>query len=415
MKNIIFIIFVFLIFNSTIHSQWTRVFNDTATTGLIDIQFINPNTGWTVGQKYQNNNFYSRVYKTTDAGNTWILQNINYNAGVWGVFFLNPNTGWITGDYNFLMKTTNAGENWFTQTIDSIWANRIYFINENTGFISGDNTYRTTNSGNNWTKITSIYNQSFAIKFINSTTGFVGAYWNMIFKTTNAGNNWIQKYTYNQEQTYEIFFVDAVTGFASTHPVTKTTNGGDNWILLPSPPESYSLYFINSNTGWSSGTGIYKTTNSGNNWINQNVSLINSYKITNSTDTTLWAIGREYSGGAAIYKLNSTTSAITQLNSEVPSSFNLYQNYPNPFNPSTKIKFEIPSRLSFPNASIGNPNITLKIFDINGREIQTLVNESLSPGTYETTFDASNLSSGIYYYTLKSVDFTQTKKMIYLK
>ncbi|MFZ4590839.1 MAG: T9SS type A sorting domain-containing protein, partial [Ignavibacteria bacterium] len=90
-----------------------------------------------------------------------------------------------------------------------------------------------------------------------------------------------------------------------------------------------------------------------------------------------------------------------------PNLYALYQNYPNPFNPVTKIKFDIPN--------IRQSVVTLKIFDVMGREVQTLVNESLQPGTYETTFDGSNLTSGVYFYQLTSGNYKETKKLLLLK
>ena len=81
--------------------------------------------------------------------------------------------------------------------------------------------------------------------------------------------------------------------------------------------------------------------------------------------------------------------------------FSLNQNYPNPFNPTTNIKFTI----------LNSVLVKLTVFDIMGREVQTLVNESLNSGTYETTFDASQFASGIYYYKLSTPVFSETKKM----
>jgi len=88
-----------------------------------------------------------------------------------------------------------------------------------------------------------------------------------------------------------------------------------------------------------------------------------------------------------------------------PNEFNLFDNYPNPFNPSTIIRYSIPE-LSF---------TSIKIYDALGKEVSSLVNESKSAGIYEVEFNASNLSSGIYYYTLQAGSFTQTKKMILTK
>ncbi len=94
------------------------------------------------------------------------------------------------------------------------------------------------------------------------------------------------------------------------------------------------------------------------------------------------------------------------------SNFSLSQNYPNPFNPSTKIKYSIPN-IETSHSSI----VQLKIYDILGREVATLVNETKQAGNYEVDFDADkfDLPSGIYFYQLSVGSFIQTKKMIFLK
>lgn len=96
---------------------------------------------------------------------------------------------------------------------------------------------------------------------------------------------------------------------------------------------------------------------------------------------------------------------IKQIGNILPKDYQLEQNYPNPFNPSTTIKFDVPIA-SF---------IKLIIFDVTGSEIETPVNEQLNAGSYEVNFDASKLSSGVYYYKLAANDYTETKKMILLK
>ena len=89
----------------------------------------------------------------------------------------------------------------------------------------------------------------------------------------------------------------------------------------------------------------------------------------------------------------------------VPDKFTLEQNYPNPFNPSTNLEFGI-SRSGF---------VSLKIYDMLGKEVMTLVNSNLTPGTYKYDFDGTGLSSGIYYYTLSAENFSQTKRMTLIK
>lgn len=110
-------------------------------------------------------------------------------------------------------------------------------------------------------------------------------------------------------------------------------------------------------------------------------------------------------GEATGIRVNVSTS-VTNISSVVPSDFNLAQNFPNPFNPSTSIRFDVSK----------TTNITLKVYNSNGQEVATLANNELvSPGTKEVTFNASNLSSGIYFYTLFAGDFKETKKMMLVK
>jgi len=91
--------------------------------------------------------------------------------------------------------------------------------------------------------------------------------------------------------------------------------------------------------------------------------------------------------------------------STIPENFSLEQNYPNPFNPTTGIKFSIPA---------GN-NVTLKVYDLTGRVVATLINEYKPAGSYEVTFDAADLSSGVYYYSISSGEFSKTMKMVLVK
>ncbi len=99
------------------------------------------------------------------------------------------------------------------------------------------------------------------------------------------------------------------------------------------------------------------------------------------------------------------TIGIQQINNEIQDNFSLLQNYPNPFNPTTNIHFAIP-RSSF---------VKLIVYDMLGREVETLVNENLSAGTYNADWNAANYSSGVYFYKLETENFTETKKMLLIK
>ncbi len=123
-------------------------------------------------------------------------------------------------------------------------------------------------------------------------------------------------------------------------------------------------------------------------------------------------IDNDVSAGSYSYRLKQIDfdgsfkySKVIEANINLPAEFSLEQNYPNPFNPSTNIGFRI--------AEFGF--VTLKIYDVLGKEVVTLVNKEMEPGNYNLKFDASNLTSGLYFYSLKTKGFYQVKKMMLVK
>ncbi len=106
-----------------------------------------------------------------------------------------------------------------------------------------------------------------------------------------------------------------------------------------------------------------------------------------------------------LLKVSGIPLGFSRAGNQTPANYSLRQNFPNPFNPSTKINFNIPK----------NNFVTLKVYDVTGRVVGNLVNQNLSAGKFEYEWDAGNLPSGIYFYTLRAGDFTQTKKMVLVK
>lgn len=152
----------------------------------------------------------------------------------------------------------------------------------------------------------------------------------------------------------------------------------NGWVMLSAQPDSGANILVEASVSWDMDMGI-------TNW-DQN---------------------------KGNYLFINTSNPVFVANEEnLPEDFILYQNYPNPFNPKTNISYTIPASL---NPSKGGTLVTLKIYDILGSEIVTLLNEEQPAGTYEVGFNASQLSSGIYFYQLTAGEFIQTKKMIYLK
>lgn len=114
----------------------------------------------------------------------------------------------------------------------------------------------------------------------------------------------------------------------------------------------------------------------------------------------------EESGSAYVYSgFSATTAILVPVEVDAPTIFELFQNYPNPFNPSTSIKYSVPEA----------GNIKLSVYNVVGEEIAVLINGYTAAGSFDVTFDASKLPSGVYLYKLKSANSVQTKKMMLLK
>ncbi|MFA7360061.1 MAG: T9SS type A sorting domain-containing protein [Candidatus Kapaibacterium sp.] len=127
-----------------------------------------------------------------------------------------------------------------------------------------------------------------------------------------------------------------------------------------------------------------------------------------ATYSDFWGIASESLQGCCINGVlygDTILTDVKNITAEVPLNYLLSQNYPNPFNPRTAIRFSLPVVIFS----------SLKIFDITGNEVQTLVNERLQAGTYVTTFDGSGLNSGVYFYRLQTESYTETKRMILMK
>jgi photosystem II stability/assembly factor-like uncharacterized protein len=418
--------------------------------------------------------FAGSIFKSTNSGLNWIDLSVYDRSGSFGtISFANANTGFIGGDYLTLMRTTNGGDNWtklnvlgnpFISNDNSKYIRKIQFVDENTGYLlsyfsdhSDTLFFKTTNSGTNWNLLRTNINSGRNFHFINSNTGwatndtsFNSRTYSRVFKTTDGGSNFkfealittpvtdisfydslygymacqdilygpnLWKTTdggeswqgYNMGQVSSVSIIDRNIAFATsyTQGIYKTTNGGINWIISYANPQSWDkIRFVNYQIGFalSYNRNIFYTTNQGSSWNYKNIgSSLALTDICFTNQSTGFVVGTN----GKIYKTNNT-GGIVNINpiiTEIPKDFYLHQNYPNPFNPITKIRFEV--------ARTGDVKIV--VYDIQGREVQTLVNESLKPGTYEVPFDGSQLTSGVYFYKLIAGNFVETKKMLLIK
>jgi glycosidase len=158
---------------------------------------------------------------------------------------------------------------------------------------------------------------------------------------------------------------------------------------------------------------VFNLTDSAKTFTLQGSLYTGNYRDVFTNDSVLFNENTEMTLQGWDYKVYETGSGITGIEEEAtsPRGFILYQNYPNPFNPTTKIKFSIPSVTL--NGGEGS-KVILKVYDILGKEIKTLVNEEKVSGKYEVDFDAGDLASGVYIYRIHVNDFVSSKKMLLL-
>ena len=158
--------------------------------------------------------------------------------------------------------------------------------------------------------------------------------------------------------------------------------------------------------------------------LSATINLPNGVSVSPDGDTLYFTSKTSFNGACFDTDLNPVLvrmitglKSITGVNDmgEIPTKLKLEQNYPNPFNPTTKISFSLPSPSQGDGSGVRSTKVTLKVYDVLGNEIATLVNEEKSAGNYEVEFDGSNLSSGVYYYQIRTGSFIDTKKFVLLK
>ena len=389
-----------------------------------DIMFINSNTGWVV-------NLNGKIYKTTNGGAKF--DTVNLSGGLRSVGFLDANTG-IVGtltESTPLFRTTNGGTNWTLLTnipfsgsygicgITQLPPNIFYAVGRYSGPAIA---IKSTDKGATWINLpidTSQARRLVDTYFFDPLHGFiVGSKGGTTFEngyavvlyTSDGGVSWQNKYNGSQlgYLCWKIDFRGTQFGYISCENFFNppayliTTNGGMNWTLKTVPEATgldvEGIGFLNSETGWIGGhQTTYQTTNSGANWFSVPFAT-NLNRVQFLSDTLAYACGK------TIYKYSGTTE-VHQISTEIPDEFRLSQNFPNPFNPSTKIRFSVHER----------SDVSLKIYNVSGKELVTLTDMSYQPGEYETTFTGNEYPSGVYYAKLVSGNHTETIKMVLIK
>ena len=353
---------------------------------LYNVHFINADTGWVGGDNPSD----TEIMRTIDGGLTWDLKTLSgaYGYGNYDIEFVygnpgDPPSGFVSAGLSLVWKTTDYGENWVNLGWGGCGANSlvsISFIDKDKGWFVGERSgspdvtiVHTTDGGQTYEIQTNPTDPDIklnCVSFATSQQGVAVGLAGTILYTSDSGQNWeIRPYSSNRWQSVFLTQSGKAWAVGANGNIGYSTDWGYTWTTQESGVDSElrEVIFINDNEGWivGGGTGypgvILHTTNGG------------------------------------------VVSDVNENN--IVSQFELHQNYPNPFNPNTNIRYQIPER-SF---------ITLKVFDLLGNEVASLLNEEREAGNYESTFNAEGLGSGVYFYQIKSGTYYETKKMILIK
>jgi len=314
----------------------------------------------------------SQIYKTTNLGATWIPKNTpcSYSMSSLcindsGYLFFNSSCG--------VFRSTNDGTSWDLMNTNS-WMGQVKWIVANPElsnvYVSSENGfYRSTNNGNTWAQISMSGSNALKIKINSKGHLYVLDTFGEISKSTNNGNT----------------FTVINNGLSTTYGFMQDLafNSEDHIYLATKD-------------------GLYVSKNEGMTWllIEQTLTskIVNILEFDNEDKLYAGLINE------GVYRSISVLTDIQDKNNVI-ESFLLSNNFPNPFNPNTTIVYYLPI----------SSEVKLKVYDVLGNEIATLINEEKSAGTYEVNFDAGNLASGIYVYKLQAGGFLETKKMVLLK
>lgn len=379
------------------------------------IDFVSPFIGWAIAG--------GRVYRSIDKGLSWIQQDSVKLTNMISIDMLDTLNGWAGGNKK-LFRTTDGGMSWTEKfSSDGIASFRsIDFFDARLGAISEARNlqneavnYITVDSGNTWTPYVmpepvSSYPK---LQFTDYSHGWIveqGEVW----CTNDTGKTWTKIYSDGiGTPSWGFDFIDSLRGWKSDFAVQYTTDGGKTWKSGSKPysEQIQDVKFISPKQGFAVGYdgSIFSTSNGGTTW-NANshrsrVTLMSLSAVKQGQNASVWAGGASFVVEYAPFIVDGV-----QRIEILPEQLSLSQNYPNPFNPTTRIEFALP------HAS----DVSLKIYDVIGREVTQLMNEQKNAGRYSVEWNGRDhfgipVSSGIYFYTFRSGGIVLSKKMLLLK
>jgi photosystem II stability/assembly factor-like uncharacterized protein len=420
-------ILVILIFTVTLAYSQSKPTRSHSIPNYLCVKFLNSSTGMITGEA-------GTILKTTDQGASWNSLNTDVNVDLNYTALISETDIIAIGNNGVIIKSVDGGNMWKQKESGvTLCLYSIDIIQENQYVVCGDNgtILLTTDGGETWNPVQSAATGKLAsVRFYNPHSGIIVGDGGTVLKSADGG------FTWNMMASSSIYGTLNSVDFTSETNITVVGEVGNNVGTLFSSNDAgqtwapyedlfnagtifYHLAFFNSNEGIIVGNNglTLRTDNGGLSWTQ-------NYVIPQSSDLRSVAfsdINNAIAIGQNSTQIYTTDGGITwtqtfKRNNPDASSKNISkvikinQNYPNPFNPSTVISYSIPS----------NASVTLKVYDMLGKEVKTLVNGYQSSGSYNFRFDGSNLSSGIYFYVLKANmgnnnEISKTMRMILTK
>lgn len=357
----------------------------------------------------------SLIYFSTDQGNSWNLtmKKIPLDHIIYSIYGI-ENTLFVGTLGNSLFKTSDNGQSW--QSLNTGLPNRVTSI-----AALGDSLYAGTDthgiyvsslsSFSGWYAFNTGLFQSGTNKLATSGNNLVASVGNYLFVRGRTDSEW-RPVQFDEQGSQLYTFETATTDshlFAGTdRGVYKADINGINWTksdITAFPNANVTVLVNDGNRIYASidylnQHYIFSSDDNGTNWT------IRAHEFAYLMDLFVYADKLWAGRWDGLWYINLSTGTNTEdKNHEIPTSLRLQQNYPNPFNPVTTIPFSV-SETQF---------IKLKVFDVMGKEIATLIDKTLNAGNYTVQFDASALPSGMYFYQLSGTGFSETKRAVLLK
>ena len=316
----------------------------------------------------------------------------------------------LAGTWNGLFQSTDDGTTWNACTTTGIPADAAIWsiVMINSTFFAGTTgaIYKSTDNGNTWTEISSGIAADARITSIVASGDnlFAGSANNGVFKSINNGTSWTTINTnLTDKNISQLVVLDNQLFAVTLTGVFISDNSGASWTADPSELKKVNcLVAVNDKLiAGTENSGAYLSVDNGVTWTPFNSGM--------PADTRIWSLSINNDGifagtSSGIWFTSCPNTVGIDGEFSVPSALTLMQNYPNPFKSATTISFSIPS----------NSFASLKIFDLQGREVATIFSEEIPAGYYTRKWNAANISGGIYYYRLQAGSFTETKKLILL-